>query len=457
MAKPIQKIIQEFVEIYGKDLIFVKEYGTFYLRNDQYGYYESAFKTKDDVFRFFSWWLESNIDTSITKGIFENAYVWLKNKCKQFEEFNSSQILFNDSKVLNLHDLKITDHNPNDVIFYFLDCHAPQDTDDCPVFKKFLNEVLVCDFDGSSYPPDPELINFVQEMFGYYLIDKIEPPSAFFLIGDGANGKSTLLSVLEQLAGGKKFIMSNSVENLTTSRFDAAQLRFNRLNICTEEQSKYLRADRFKAIVEGSRIHADIKFGDPISFEPKTKHVFATNRIPLFDTIDYGLERRIKVVPFKRKFLAHQTDKSLKADKFKNSKFANELSGIVKWALEGAKRLIESNYTFPTCAAVEKEMDVYKNSVSSAAMFINENFEKINDPDSSFISDIRLFRLYSEWCQNNNKKPFASNTFQAELKHLKVESIVGRDKYYHSQVTCRGRRLEISKTSEMSESFYYMV
>lgn len=452
-VKPIQKIMAKFVERYVGKLVYVKEYNTFYLRDEQFGYFASKFKIKGDLHEFLSAELEheySKTGLSITKATFDNAILWLKNKCEKIDNFNSSQILFANKQVLDLRTLNISPLNPKDHVFYFLNCNAPGFMDDCPIFKRFLNEVLVQENDDGTFSPDPELLNLVQEMFGYYLIDTIEPPTAFFLVGGGANGKSTILSPLEQMSGGDEFIMSNSIENLTTRQFDKSELRFKRLNVCSEEQSKYLRSDNFKAMIEGTRIHVDVKFSEPLSFQPKTKHIFATNRIPSFDSIDYGLKRRIVIIPFKRKFLPHETDKTLKTTNFRDSKFFPELPGIINWAMEGAQRLIKNNYVFSSCRAADEAMNDYQNNVSSVAMFVEENFEHTNKPDADFISINRLFGLYSIWCVRNKKKAFAKNTFIDELGNLQIKSSTGRDKKENfGKNTVRGRHLDIKNESEM--------
>ncbi|MFA5061944.1 MAG: phage/plasmid primase, P4 family [Patescibacteria group bacterium] len=452
-AAPIQQVMTRFANKHKDKLVYVKEYSAFYLRHPKYEYFTSAFKTKEDIYHFLAGELEMEYlisNSSITRSTFENAVLWLKNKCPLINEFNSSQIMFSDKKVLNVRTLEIADYKPEDFIFYYINCHAPQPKENCPIFKQFLNQILVQESEDGKFSPDPEIINLVQEMFGYYLIDIIEPPTAFFLVGDGANGKSTLLFVLEQLAGGEEFIMSNSIENLTTTPFAKSELRFRRLNVCSEEQSKYLRSDNFKAMVEGTRIHADIKFVDPISFKPKTKHIFATNRIPSFDSIDYGLKRRIKIIPFKRKFLPHETDKTLKTLDFRDSKFFPELPAIISWAMEGARRLINKDYTFSPCRATEESMIDYQNNVSSVAMFIEENFEHANDPDAEFISLNRLFQLYTIWCKRSGKKPFGKNTFIDELSHLKIKSFTGRDnKENGGKTTVKGRHLDMKGETEM--------
>jgi putative DNA primase/helicase len=60
---------------------------------------------------------------------------------------------------------------------------------DCPNFKKFLTEVAPGDEDS------------FQELFGYFLVQSYPIQKCFILQGSGANGKSTLLRVMEAFLG----------------------------------------------------------------------------------------------------------------------------------------------------------------------------------------------------------------------------------------------------------------
>ena len=406
------------------EIFFIRQYGQFFKLDNEKHYFKpmDKYDLRGDIIDY----LDANQGKDITHGIIDNIIMLLEARGNFEKELNTKHIIFNNDLVLNLNDFEIRPYDNTDRVFYYVDCQAPFEQTDCPVFKQFLESVLVYENDKSK--TDHQLVNLVQEMFGYYLLDRIEPPTAFFLVGDGANGKSTLLFVLEQLMGGDEFVMANSIENLTSRPFDAQELRFKRLNICTEEQSKYIKCDRFKAMIEGTKIHTDIKFADSISFRPKTKHIFATNRLPLFDTLDDGLRRRIKIIPFFRKFNSFEADKTLKTPVFSESRFNIELPAIARWAIEGAKRLIENNYVFSDADATDNQLCTYEAAVSSVISFMKENFVDMGDRNAEFFTYQRLYRIYVEWCKRNNKKPFSSTNFKDELKiNLGLRAEVDKD------------------------------
>ena len=425
---PIQILMEDFADKHKDRLLFVEEHDCYYWLNKKYKYYEPI--DKMSIKAKLAPYLESQLAGNITETTFNNAFVWLRLKVnKTAKQINNTLAIFKDQKVLNLETLEVRDHKEDDTIFYFIDCNFPTKKDRCPVFTNFLNQVLV-DEEGNT---DKQLTALIQEMFGYYLLSTQEPPVTFFLVGAGSNGKSTLQFVLEQIVGGEQFIMSNSIENLTTRDFHVQELRFKRLNICSEEQSRYMQAAKFKAMVEGTRIHAEVKFGEQLSFCPKCKHIFATNNMPAFDSLDYGTRRRIKLVPLYKTFLPHETDKTLKTKHWKDSAFAPELPAIIAWAVKGAQRLIDNNYVFSTSALADAEMAEYEAVVSSTTNFLRDNFTKAK-PDTiqaEFFSYSRLYKIYHRWCKvSTNRKPVNSNLFRKEVRQeLKLKQMsIGWDK-----------------------------
>lgn len=442
-APVIQQIAASFAAMHT-GLRWVSEHQNFYLLDASAGFLKPL---KDDkLFEMIAPYLEAvSGDVSVTKSTFDNFILWLKIKVKRIEFVNTSEIIFNDRRVLNLKTIEFYPWSGQD-IFFHIDCDSPKETDTSPIFNKFLNNVCVKESD--SFETDEDLKKLVQEMFGYYLYTKIEPPVAFFLVGEGSNGKSTLLSVLEQIVGGDEFVMSNSIENLTNNEYHEHELRFKRLNKCGEEQSKFVKTDKFKAILDGSKIGAKVKFKDNVYFRPQTKHVFATNKMPTFDTIDYGMKRRFKIIPFNRRFLPHEADKTLNTQEWKDSAFAPELPAIVAWAIEGAKRLIANDYVFSSVSAVEEQMLNFEQTTSSTSAFAYENLSEFNQGWAEFISIDRLYQMYVIWCKRNGKKAMSSSNFREDLRRVMKENPTsGWDK--KEARTLRGYKCLIKDSSEI--------
>ena len=55
------------------------------------------------------------------------------------------------------------------------------------------------------------------------------------------------------------------------------------------------------------------------------------NHLPAFKGVDFGIERRPRVIAFDRRFEEHEQDKQMP------EKLVAELPGILAWAVEGCK------------------------------------------------------------------------------------------------------------------------
>jgi hypothetical protein len=130
-----------------------------------------------------------------------------------------------------------------------------------PRFEQFLTEVFWDD------PDREEKSVIVCEALGYSLLSTCEFEKFFLLIGNGANGKSVLLRVLEDLCGHENVaaVQPSQFDN----RFQRAHLHGKLANIVTEIAEGAEIADaQTKAIVSGELTTAEHKMKPPFDFRP---------------------------------------------------------------------------------------------------------------------------------------------------------------------------------------------
>lgn len=284
-----------------------------------------------------------------------------------------------------------------------------------PVFDRFLSTSLV--YRDAQSQADPSLVKIVQEMMGHVLLPSMEAAAAFFLYGAGKNGKSKLADLTRSLVG-DRLSSAMTLESLTANRFSASFLVGKKLNVCNEDESQYLASDKFKAVVSGEYITAERKYGATFNFSPTAKYLFCTNSPPRFDGLNYGLKRRVKIIPFYRQITEEEKDVHLAA------KLQAELPGIVQFALEGARRLQENKYVFSDAEskAVQEETEEFENTVSNGVRFVRENY-RIDD--EGFTSNTGIYAHYVEWCKENGCKPMSSMNFHKDTtRNLDLKSIV---------------------------------
>lgn len=344
---------------------------------------------------------------SITPRLVEDVYQGLILDTRNVRENTiSPYITFSDGRVLSLDSFEVKDGNFDVESFYAVDVSSEEylNAEDPIAFLKFLGEVLVLN-DGVT--PDEDMILFMQELFGYCLLEGVQAHATFFFYGSGRNGKSVLLDVLRSLIG-DEYIANMTIQTLTTNRFSTFNLMGKKLNIASEEESKYIKSDMFKSLVAGDPITMERKYQDPISYRPQVKFLFATNVIPGFDSTDPAIRDRVHIIPFYRYFAPEDRDPSLL------NKLKSELGPILAWAIEGAKRLIDNGYKFTVPNAVKEMSSTFQSEQSSALTFFEENYAVTSNMDD-YVKKSDVYSLYQSWCRANGRQAMGSSRFFKDL------------------------------------------
>lgn len=276
-----------------------------------------------------------------------------------------------------------------------------------PVFDYFLATTLVTK-DGKT---DPELIQVVKEMMGFYFFPNLKQDTLFFLSGGGANGKSVLMNIIKTIIT-KQFYSTLNLDNLTNDKFMLPAIGGKIVNICADDESRYIRSDRFKSLISGEEVHAQRKFQDSFAFKPRTKFLFSTNQTPTFENLNPGLRRRIRIIPFNRTFAPKEQDKTL------FSELKKEIPMIFAHAMHGVMQLKQNNYEFSHSTAMAEEMVEFENDVSNAMAFFRETY--VLD-DNAFLSNQEIYEQYRDWCLTVGcKSKNRNNLFKELTKNLKL-------------------------------------
>lgn len=397
-------------ELYKDKIIYVREIDSVLIYQPEKHYYKVF--TNESLEPIIYSFLRGRAKNLTHNMVREIVYHLKMSTNRTIENIDFAYTAFKD-KLLNMETFEFENFDDSKIATHYLNYNSEEINMETPVFNKFVTDVMV----DEKLRPDIELQTVLQEMFGFYFYNELEPKAVFFLVGSGANGKSIILKTISEIIG-QDFINAKSIQTLTTRLFSTSSMAGKKVNICNEEESKYLKGDRFKAIVSGETIEGERKFGDAYDFTPTIKLLFATNNQPSFDGIDHGLRRRLRILPCYRKFSEEEQDKKM-WDKIKK-----EIPGIIKYSIEGAKRLRAQRHIFSKSKSMDKTMIEFENNVSGALMFIRENFEESRE---NFIAMSMLYQEYKEWCDRNGRKYLSANNFGKDLNVvLEIPSKVQR-------------------------------
>ena len=312
------------------------------------------------------------------------------------ELFNRKAIFNFRNCVLELETGKVREHSPADMSSIQMSYEYDPDAQ-CPKWLKFVNEIM----DGR----EPS-IKLLQEMTGYILYSDCSLQKAFFLIGDGANGKSVFLETITEVFG------AANISNVEMSTLDSDFQRINLLdslaNISTETGTKIDEAAAyFKQIVTGDAINGCYKGKNHINFKPRCVMISACNEyIKSKDTSD-GFLRRICFIDFPRKFKGKDADKNLK------NKLLTELPGIFNWAYAGYKRL-KANAEFTETPEQVELMDEFIKVSNPIASFIEEELMQ----EHGQIDRGELYRKYQHWTKEAGHETLSRTRFIQKFRKV---------------------------------------
>lgn len=297
---------------------------------------------------------------------------------------------------------------------------------DCPAFTAFLQDVLVTSEDD--FTPDPDLIDFMQQLLGYILLPTLKAEAAFFLVGTtAANGKSILLHIIHELIG-KEYVSALPLSALTSSRFSLPYLIGKKLNMKGEEEAKFLTGELFKQLISGDPVTGEVKFGEQVTFINRAKFLFATNDVPTFKQLDAGILRRLFFIPFFRSF---RDDPNAKDRDVLITAILAERPGIIRFALVGAQKLMRNNFRFVRTSSMLTMNEEFETASSSALAFIKEHYQ-ITGNHNDIIWSSTLYDAYTEWCEKNGHSAQAHVRFSKELTDCYKRQGLGSARAYDS-------------------------
>jgi len=253
---------------------------------------------------------------------------------------------------------------------------------DFPLIQAFLSEIL-----------DPKDIPLIQELAGYCLWKEYPLQKAFMFLGEGANGKSTLLGIFEAFLG-RENISTVSLQDLAENKFAAAQLVNKMANIYPDLPSKALKhTGMFKVLTGGDSVMVERKFKDGFTYRNHAKLVFSCNKLPEAQDDTDAFYRRWLFVNFPNQFTGEKADKN----KLKKLTTQEELSGFLNWALEGLKRLREKQ-CFTDEGSTEEMRKVYIKMSSPIGAFVDEWL--VFDP-LAYITKEDMYEGLVTYCKEN--------------------------------------------------------
>lgn len=283
----------------------------------------------------------------------------------------------------------------------------------CPQWESFLTRIML--------DRDP-LVRFLQRLAGSCLSGEIREHVFHIFYGLGANGKGTLIRVLQRILGNyavtadiNTFLEQSGNLGGARHQEDVARLKGARF-VAAEEASpgKRLNLGRIKTLTGNDRINARMPYAKrSLEFAPEFTLVLAVNHRPSVPASDHGTWRRIKLIPFE----ATISGEEQRADPDFEKRLAEEDPGILNWMLRGCLDWQQEGLGEPD--EVTDATREYQRDTDPLQRFLDERcvmevFETVSARD--------LRTAYEEWCRESDEDPLSAQAFGRRLTDRQIGS-----------------------------------
>lgn len=338
-------------------------------------------------------WFESSTDRRLN----------LKNGVLDFRDFEN---------------IKILPHSKKYAFQYCLD-YEYDPYAECPRFDLFLKEVT---------KNRSDLACILTEYMGYaFSNSKNFIQKALILLGEGSNGKSTFIKVMQNMADKNSYTSYNFSD--INNEFYRVNLMGKLFNISEETPNmKLTDSSHFKNIVGGGMVSARVIHQGPKDFEARCKLIFSANKLPHTIDTSHGFFRRLLIVPFDARF----DSKIGNIDPNIDETLLNERPGILNKILEGFKAL-KKRGSFIESKSVDNQLKEFRLQTDAIASFFEE--EIVVDPpigiyDYEGESCKHLLFVFNEYCKDHGHESRYNNTatFSKNIMSLIGDGIDRRER-----------------------------
>src|SRR5687768_4046612 len=254
----------------------------------------------------------------------------------------------------------------------------------------------------------------LEEVAGTMLDPTRTPHKAAFLFGPSRSGKSTMLRLLQAIAGVENRT-AVTLHDLARDRFAAANVYGKILNSAADLSSAHVDdLSVFKMMTGEDPIHGNRKYGAQFTFTNQALFAFSANDLPTVSESSRAYAERIKPFHFPDSFAGRE-------DPLLEGRLREELPGIlVRWVQAYRRMTLRGGY-LATDAGVRQEFETRSDRVAqwvAAVCLIVEATPGQNLPANQCTGRRESARAFNTWAERNGGSKMGERKIFDRLGHL---------------------------------------
>lgn len=273
----------------------------------------------------------------------------------------------------------------------------------CPTWEHFIEDVT---------DEEPRRAENLQFIAGYTLFSDCRHQKVFILVGNGGNGKSVYLEIIQKLFGNDN--VTHVEPTGLAKEFERIRLKDSLLNIGSDINSDFSKGEIREwllKVADGTSVQACYKGMNHVDFIPRCKLVYACNALPTAEIIN-GLNRRMQFIDFPCQYVEVPDPKNPKQkprDINLVRKLDAELPGIFNWAYAGYKLLNTVGY-FTDTPEQQTLMHQFEQTSNPVLVFCEDRDFK------GTVSREDVYFWYTLWCDETGHKPLSREKFLPKFR-----------------------------------------
>ena len=334
----------------------------------------------------------------------------LKSRSIMTIAFDRNPVLTFQNGTLEIETGKFRDFSQADYCSVIMDYDYDAEAK-CPHWERFIEDVT---------DEEPRRAENLQFIAGYTLFSDCRHQKVFILVGNGGNGKSVYLEIIQKLFGDKN--VTHVEPTGLAKEFERIRLKDSLLNIGSDINSDFSKGEVREWLLkaaDGTSIQACYKGMNHVDFIPRCKLVYACNALPTAEIIN-GLNRRMQFIDFPCQYVETPDPKNPKQkprDINLVKKLNAELPGIFNWAYEGYKLLNTVGY-FTDTPEQQSLMEQFEQTSNPVMVFCDDR------EFNGTVSREDIYCWYVSWCDDTGHRPLSREKFLPKFRECMGDRIM---------------------------------
>jgi putative DNA primase/helicase len=272
-----------------------------------------------------------------------------------------------------------------------------------------------------------DIIDIIQQIIGLALTGYTREQKLFILYGSGSNGKSTFINLIANKVMGDYAIKMDSSVLLAKDagtnsnvQFSLANLVGKRLLITSEtDDNERMSEKTVKDMTGDDMVNARELYGKGFEYLPQYNVFMCTNNLPIIRGTDFGIWRRIFVIPFVHTFRDAEKDPEMPR------KLEAEKDKILGWCIKGYQKYVDNGARLITPSCISDVVNAYKEDMDVVSRFMVKCCH-FHEQERESCTDV--YSAYKNWAKDNTDFVMKESNFYKNVKSKGFQTITNMDR-----------------------------